>query len=172
MLLTEEERGQEFCRRHDPGALRAALDLIHRVMGEAEESDDASLGSVVAVHIQERDERIGYLLRENAGLVYVRDKLRAELESTRAVILDIQERQHRDRAWARAWKREAWGATRSARVFAPSVRWARRWKAALRRLRGELSGAVIVWQERLEPGEVVEITPEHVRSVSPGKPTD
>jgi hypothetical protein len=47
--------------RHDPAKLRAALDAIHRVMHEAEESDDASLAEVVARHIRERDERIAEL---------------------------------------------------------------------------------------------------------------
>lgn len=54
--------------RLEPAMLRRALDAIHRVMREAEESDDESLAEVVAQAIRERDERLAELQEEVAAL--------------------------------------------------------------------------------------------------------
>ena len=65
----------------DMVALRSAVDAVHLALGEAPESDDASLGEVVARRLRERDERIASLYSDLSACRAERDEARADLQA-------------------------------------------------------------------------------------------
>lgn len=85
--------------------LRAALSSVHLALGESPDSDDASLGEVVARHLRERDERIGEMAQAlataKAGAVAAeieRDDLKARLTNRAGDLANL--RAERDAALA------------------------------------------------------------------------